>query len=217
MSPSRRVLPHVLVPALLALIATQASAYPADYVDIDPVFAWLDDGETVSGNFDITANNTEADDFSILFGSGTNTADVVGFDPDAEQVIGARVSFLFLDCYDLAPEVAVIDLGENDLEQVVVSPQVYFLHLTAFEVGLSVVASLNETGTLDWSITADSSALPSADGYGGSDFKVAMARLEAIVDGKSGDAGPVTPEPGSSALMAVGALLVARAGRKRVR
>jgi hypothetical protein len=215
MSPSRRVFPHVLLSALLALVATEASAYPADYVDIDAVFEWLGDGESVSGNFDITANNTEGDDFSILFGSGANVADTVGFDPASETVVGARVSFLFVDYYDSAPEVAVIDLGADALQEVVLSPQVYFLHLSSFEVDLAVIASLNETGALDWSITADSSALPSASG--GSDFKVALARLEAIVDGKTPDAGPTTPEPASSALMAVGALLVARAGRKRSR
>lgn len=220
MHPCRRLLPYLVLSPLLALVASQASAYPADYVDIDPVFEWLNDGDTVSGNFDITTNNTEGDDYSNIFGVGGNVADVVGFDPGSEQVIGARVSFLFLDALDSAPEVAVIELGEGALQQVTVSPQVFFLHLTTFEANLAVVASLNETGMLDWSITADSSAAASPEdswGSSASDFKVALSRLEAIVGDRSGESASVVPEPGSSVLMAMGALVVLRAGRKRSR
>lgn len=205
---------HLLLGVLVALaLAGEASAYPADYVDIDPVFESLSDGQSVSGNFDITLANSEGDDFSKFFVGAENVADVVGFDPATQEVVGAQVSFLFLDAFDQAPEVAVIDLGVDALQQVTVSPQVFLLHLTTFEADVSVLAALNASGELDWTITADSSAAGGAPGT--SDFIVAMARLEAIVDHKVADSVPAVPEPSSTVLLAVGSLVVAGAHRRR--
>lgn len=203
----------VTVTLVTLFLAGSASAYPADYVDIDGVGEWMTPGETVSGNFNITLSNRDGgDDFAA--GSGNaNLADVVGFDPLAEDISAARVSFLFFD-RDFAYEGIEIDLtglvgGDTIVTQVVV------VKLLTIDADVSVLAALNQDGQLDWSITAD-------DSVKGNDFYVALARLEAITDrastsGIPGPGGSPVPEPGSTALLAVGTLVVARAGRRRRR
>lgn len=203
----------IVVAVFLALGAGQAQAYSADYVDIDSVWEFVSEGDSVSGTFDITVDNLEGDDFSaILGGNGQNVADVVGFDPLSENVLDARVSFLFFDL-DMTADAAVIDLGEDVLQQVVAGPQLFLLTLETIDVNVAVLASLNATGVLDWTITADPDAVA-----GENDFTVALARLEAITGDKIPDGGgppSPMPEPGSSVLLAVGTLLVARGIRRR--
>ena len=203
------MLPRFFLAAIiLALGAGQAQAYPADYVDIDLVWEFLSEGESVGGNFDITAGNLEGDDFSGFFGAnGENVTDVVGFDPLSEEVTAARASFLFVDG-DMAADGAVIDLGAGEL--LFAGPQLFFITLAAFDVEFAVLTSLNETGNLDWTVTADPNA---TSGSAANDFALVFARLEAIVDDKSAEA-PM-PEPGSAVLLAVGMLVVSRALRRR--
>jgi len=197
-----------MVTLVTVLFSGSASAYTADYVDIDSVGVWLEAGDSVSGNFNIILG--EGDDFSGD-GSPENLADVDGFDPLTEEIFAARVSFLFFDL-DSNPEQIQIDLtglmGTEDI-----TTQVFFVQLLTLDVDVEVLASLNANGELDWSITADPS-------LAGNDFFVALARLEAVAaTGSTGEGtgGSPMPEPGSTALLAVGTLLVARAGRSRRR
>jgi hypothetical protein len=174
----------------------------------------LESGESVSGNFNITLSNTEFDDFSTS-SSTDNLADVVGFDPLTEQLSAARVSFLFYDL-DFNAEGIDIDLtGLVGSENQSTVTQVFIVKLLTIDVNVEVLASLNADGQLDWTITAS----PAVQG---NDFYVALSRLEAILDigstsGGPGPGGSPVPEPGSTALLAVGTLVVARAGRSRRR
>jgi hypothetical protein len=195
----------MMVTLVTMLFAGSATALQADYVDIDNVGTWLESGDSVSGNFNIMLG--EGDDF----GAGENLADVDGFDPLLEDIYAARVSFLFFDL-DFEAEGIEIDLtglvGEENI-----TTQVLFVKLLTINVEFEVLASLNENGELDWSITAD----PNVQG---NDFYVSLARLEGFAAAGStteGGSGSPMPEPGSTALLAVGTLLVARAGRSRRR
>jgi hypothetical protein len=201
----------------VTLFAGQASAFgvdgfDADYVDIDHVGVRLSAGQSVTGTFDITLANTENDDFSNLFPFAPDVADVVGFNPASQDVTSARISFLFVDDFDFAQDVATIEFGSGVLQQAYTGPYIVGFALPTIAANVKVVAELDETGTLSWKVRAAN--------FTGNDFKVAYARLEAVatagvVPGPvPGSVHPI-PEPGAAGLFAVGALVVARAGRSR--
>jgi hypothetical protein len=200
----------------VTLVAGQARAFgvdefDADYVDIDHVGVRLSAGQSVSGIFDITLANTENDDFSATFPFAPNVADVVGFNPASQNVTAARISFLFIDDLDLAKDIATIEFGAGVLQQQFTGPYIVVFSLPTIAANVKVVAELDETGTLVWKVRAAN--------FTGNDFKVAYARLEAAAS--AGAIGPLPgsvhpiPEPGAAGLFAVGALVVAHAGRSR--
>jgi hypothetical protein len=202
----RSLLQRVVLVLALAIGAGEAGAFSidgfdADYVDIDKVGVRISSGQSVSGQFDITIANTESDDFSSVFPFVPDVADVVGFDPASQDVTAARLSFLFIDDFDLARDVATIEFGPGVLQQEHVGPYIIGFALPNIAANVRVVTELDETGTLEWRVRASNVA--------GNDFKVAYARLEAVATAAH------APEPNAAALFAVGALVVARAGRSR--
>jgi hypothetical protein len=203
---SRRARFVALASAALALVLAvpgPASAL-SDFWDIQPIFEWVDPGETVGDTFNIKTPGTDC----IL-----SLCDSGGFVPGTEPVVEAYVTFIFDEWGDLTYR---ISLGEG--------VQLFEANTTSFgltfefeTVNDAAIFDLNQDGELAWSLTNLDVPLTEGSGghqhylgcghYGGDSFKLKYAKLHAT---------PI-PEPGAALLFAVGFGVVGTAARKRAR
>jgi len=185
---------------LLGLTLAGTGSAASLYIDVDPVFQQLSAGESASGSFDIV--NPGNDCFLLLCDQG-------GFTPGSEQVIGARMSFVFFDL-DWGQEEAVILLGDisNPLQTDGFQQHIFIIHFESFDANVQVLTQLNANGQLDWTVYAPTSPAP-ATGYhddSENDVYLKVAKLKAV---------SAIPEPSGVALFGLGSLLVGHAIRRR--
>lgn len=198
-----------LAACLTLFLSSNASAM-STYVDVQPVFEYMSGGDVVQGTFDIMDPGNDC--VFVLCDRG-------GFDPSgSERITSAWIGFLFYST-DYATEEAWILLGpdpSDPLQTDGFDQQIYVLHLESMNANVEVVAALNATGQLDWTVYAPNGNLAPTSGYhydccqdDENDFILKYAKLKAH--------GEPIPEPTAALLYAAGFGVIGMVVRRRPR
>jgi hypothetical protein len=197
--------------AFVLAVPGPASALPDGFWDIQPVFEWVDPGETIGDTFNLKTPGTDC--FLSFCDSG-------GFDPGTDSVVEAYVSFIFFEWGDLKYR---IELGEGGVQRIEADTTSFWLSIESETLNDDAIFDLNQDGELAWSLT--NLDVLSTAGFGGAitrgrrhhshtgdsgndKFKLKYATLHA-------DTAAPMPEPGAALLFAVGLGVVGTAGRRR--
>jgi len=200
--------------AVIAAIALSAvSAGAVSYQDIDEYFDYMEDGDLITGWFDIVIGDGDSITISGEYlDEGTTYDDVAGFAPGLDLVESAELSFYFRDDYlpaDGGYEEVKIRLEGPDI----LSPEFDFgFEIFGGSASVEFLVDLNADGRAQYKVKAKED-----DFY----FDYARLTIQSVAGGNSGPGGggnQNVPDNGWTAGMLLGSMVsISLFGKKRTR